>query len=92
MRCLQTIPHLPEAPGKALLGDGLIVDLDALANEAQVRRCIQADDGGESLGVDTTLGGEVVGEDGGDEGRGRAFAFGAGNMDGIQAVEVGGLL
>lgn len=37
------------------------------------------------------LRGQVLGEDGGDERRRRAFALGASNMDWVQTIEVGWL-
>lgn len=54
-------------------------------------RGVEAYGGGEALGRDATLCGQILGQNGGDEGRSGAFALGAGNVDGIEGVEVGRL-
>lgn len=87
----QAVPYFEEVPGEKRLGDGFIVDLDALADEAQVGRRKQADASGRRRRAGRRTGWRVLRQYRGDEGAGRAFALCAGDVDEPQAVEVRGL-
>jgi hypothetical protein len=81
--CLQTIPYFEEVLGKYFLCHGLVVDLNALPDEAKMWAGVQSNTRWQTFGVNASFGRQVLGQDGGDEGGSTAFAFGAGYVDGI---------
>jgi hypothetical protein len=82
-RCLQTIPYFEEVLSKYFLCHGLVVDLNALPDEAKMWAGVQSNTRWQTFGMDAGFGRQVLGQDRGDERRSAAFAFGAGYMDGI---------
>ena len=79
------VPGFEEIAGEEGRREWGGVDLDAFADGAEVRAGVEADFEGSGVGTG------MLGEDGGDEGGCAAFAFRAGYVNYVEAVEIGGL-
>ena len=88
---LEPVPRLEEIGRKRSFGDRCIVDLNTFAYKAQVGGGVQPDLVELARLRNFGMGGTVLGEDGRDESAGGSLAFRAGNVDGVQTIEIGRL-